>query len=211
MTLAIHIADGVLRTEWWVGGWVVAAAGVAAMLRLVSERDIARLAMVSAVFFVTSSVHLPLAGGRVHLLLPGFIAAVAGPAAALAVFVGLLLQTMMIGHGGITTLGVNAVCMGLPAAALGAVRDWPMIRRLSPPVRGFLFGCVGVVAAVGLGAAVLALGAAPGVRSMAWPFAVLHIPIALFEGLITAAALRYVDRPGSSSPTGNTSSSGTSH
>jgi cobalt/nickel transport system permease protein len=123
---AVHIADGVLTWPWLLSGFVGAAAlalgavavdTVRSLLRgrSVHEDEIALTAVLPAVFFVASLIHVPLGPTRVHLLLNGLLGVVLGWRAALAIPVGLLLQAALFGHGGFTTLGVNSCVMTLPA------------------------------------------------------------------------------------------------
>src|SRR5262245_4206571 len=121
MVFAVHISDGVLRPLWWVSAWLIAALLVVIPLRRADPRELPRLGLAAALFFVASSVHFPFAGGRVHLLFTGLVGALAGLRAGAVVAVGLVLQNRLIGHGGFTSLGFNAVSMGLPAVILGCV------------------------------------------------------------------------------------------
>jgi cobalt/nickel transport system permease protein len=116
--LAVHIADGVLD-------WPVLAAGFlgAALLALpglirVRDEEIPRLALMTAAFFVTSTVSPPLPlHTSVHLLLDGLLGVMLGIRAGLAIVVGLLFQYAFLGHGGIGTLGVNTCVLTIPALA----------------------------------------------------------------------------------------------
>src|SRR4051812_17121198 len=115
---ALHIQDGMLTTPWWAGG--LALAGLLAVLAAWRVRDegVPRIALLTAVFFLTSPIHVPVPGGpRVHLLLGGLLGVVLGPRAVLAILVGLLLQALQFSHGGLVTLGVNTCVMALPALA----------------------------------------------------------------------------------------------
>src|SRR5437588_7923516 len=104
--LAVHIADGVLGGPWVVGGFAGAAVLAAPGLVRVREEEIPRLALMTAAFFVASSIHVPLPPTSVHLLLNGLVGLVLGPRAGLAVFVGLLFQWAFLGHGGLSTVGI---------------------------------------------------------------------------------------------------------
>src|SRR4051812_27319796 len=98
--LAVHIAD-VLPAPWWVGGFIAAAALLAANARQLADDEIPRLALLSAVFFVASLIHLPVTTvTSIHLLLNGLVGVVLGRRAVLAVAVGLVLQAALVGHGG---------------------------------------------------------------------------------------------------------------
>src|SRR5690606_39101763 len=67
--------------------------------------------------------------------------------APLAIAEGLLLQAILIGHGGLTTLGVNTCILALPALLVGVTfpRLHAWVRRRGAWVRGVLAaGAVGL-------------------------------------------------------------------
>ena len=77
---------------------------------------------------MASSIYIPIPPASVHLILNGLLGVVLGYFAFPAILIGLLFQALVIGHGGLTTLGVNAAMMGhsrpaglphLPTAAVG--------------------------------------------------------------------------------------------
>jgi cobalt/nickel transport system permease protein len=112
---AVHISDGILTGQWVTGGFV--AAGLLAVIGAwrIRDEEIAQVALLTAAFFVASLVHVPVPPTSVHLLLNGLVGVVLGLRAAVAIPVGLVLQAVLIGHGGFTTLGVNSCVMVLPA------------------------------------------------------------------------------------------------
>ncbi len=117
---AVHIADGVLANPWLLGGFLLAAGLALLGSRRLREEEIPRVALLSAVFFVASTLHVRVGPTSVHLLLNGLVGAVLGWRAALAIPIGLFLQAALIGHGAYSTLGVNSCVLVLPALA-GAV------------------------------------------------------------------------------------------
>src|SRR5262245_12978314 len=135
---AVHISDGVLTAPWLLGGFVITAAlalGAVAIDALrsfrrgrpVREEEIARVALLTAAFFVASLIHVPLGPTRVHLLLNGLLGVLLGWRAALAIPVGLFLQAALFGHGGFSTLGINSCVMTLPA-----LLSWGLFALLWP-------------------------------------------------------------------------------
>src|SRR3954447_5666156 len=89
MLWAVHIADGVLTTPWLVGGFALTAVLMAAAVlthgvleRLrgtrFREEDVARVALLTAAFFVASLVHVRVGPTSVHLLLNGLVGVVLG-------------------------------------------------------------------------------------------------------------------------------------
>jgi cobalt/nickel transport system permease protein len=122
MLWAVHISDGVLPT------WVAIIAGAVAwpalwfVTRRITEADIPKLGVLTAAFFVGSQLHIPIAGvSSAHLLLNGILGVMIGWRAVIVIALGLLMQVMLFGHGGWTTLGVNIILYTLPVLPMRAV------------------------------------------------------------------------------------------
>jgi cobalt/nickel transport system permease protein len=103
-----HIPDGVATIPVLAAGAAITVGGLAWGLRALSPERMPRVAVLSAVFFVASLIHLPVGPASVHLILNGLMGAVLGAAAFPAIVVALLLQAVLFGFGGLAVLGVNA-------------------------------------------------------------------------------------------------------
>src|SRR5204862_3996264 len=120
-------------------------------------------ALLGAVFFVASSIHVKLGPSSVHLLLNGLLGVTLGRRAALAIPVGLFLQAALMGHRGFGTLGVNACVMTVPALAVAVLfrllYGRHRLRRSVAPgfALGLLLGVLSVVLTLLLYAAVVVL------------------------------------------------------
>ena len=141
--LAVHISDGILSVPWQAAGFAGAAALIALGAWRIRDEEIPRIALLTAAFFVASSIHVPVGNvTSVHLLLNGLVGVVLGRRAGLAIAVGLLLQVALLQHGGWLTLGVNTCIMALPALLawqlFALCRHLPWIRR--PWFRAGLLG-----------------------------------------------------------------------
>ncbi|HET6573609.1 MAG TPA: energy-coupling factor ABC transporter permease [Fimbriiglobus sp.] len=154
MVFAVHISDGVIAGPWLVVGWVLAAGVVAVASWRVRDADVSRIGVLTAAFFVGSLIHLKLGAVSAHLLLNGLLGVVLGVRAGLAIAVGLLLQALLFGHGGVTTLGVNVAVYAPPAMLCGLVCG-PLRRSGLVRVPAVRFALVFVAAVVLLGTAVL--------------------------------------------------------
>jgi cobalt/nickel transport system permease protein len=157
---AIHLPDNVVTDPWWVGGFAVAALLTLDGAWGIRDEEIPRTAVLTAAFFVASLIHVPVpAGPRAHLLLNGLLGVVLGRRAALAIPIGLLLQTALFQHGGFTTLGLNSCIVAIPAlltaALFGGLRRLPGVRR--PWFRAILVGASALLFQVSLFSAVALL------------------------------------------------------
>ena len=183
LLFAVHIADGLLAWPWLLGGAVLAGVGVALACWKIDQAEIPRVGVLSAVFFVASQVHVPLGFVSVHLLLNGLVAAVLRRRAALAIAVGLFLQAVLFGHGGLTTLGVNTCILWWPAL-VGAVLLRAMARRVKPFVAGAVCGIVTSTLTVLLNAVVLWLGGVADFQNVAVISFVSHLPVIGIETVL---------------------------
>ena len=190
-----HIPDGLLSVPVLAGGGVAAAAAVGVAMHRIEEARIPEIAILAAMFFVVSLFAVPVGPSSVHLLLSGLMGLTIGLATFPAVMVGLLLQSLLFGFGGLTALGVNTVNIALP----GVVFGWlflPLVRRLAPvPAATAAFVCAALsVAGTGAGVAVaLALSSSDYVPA-AKVIGATYLPLMLAEGAITAFAVLFLKR-----------------
>ncbi|MBB4105949.1 cobalt transporter CbiM [Allorhizobium borbori] len=191
-----HIPDGILTLPVLVGGAAVAATGVGLALRRIDDRAIPRIAILSAVFFAASLVSIPVGPSSVHLLLAGLMGIILGPGVFPAVLVALILQAVLFGFGGLTTLGVNTVNIALPGALTGLVLG-PFIRRASSPLRA------GAIAAVGAAFCTFATGglvalslwlASSDFTPVARILLLTYLPLAIAEAAVTATVIAFLTR-----------------
>lgn len=196
----MHIQDAVLTastvgTAILATGWLGTIAGNAiALWRLEAER-IPRVGLLSSVFFVVSLIQVPLAVTSVHLVLSGLLGLILGWAAFPAVLIGLALQWLFFGMGGITTLGINTVNMALPAVAVSYLFG-PMARSRRASwvsLGGFLAGSSAILVGATLTALCIA-AAGPEFHPISWVVFGTDAVLALGEGLLTAAAVVFLRR-----------------
>ncbi|TCK31431.1 cobalt/nickel transport system permease protein [Ancylobacter aquaticus] len=191
-----HIPDGILSAPVLIAGGALAAAGVALGLRRLDDRMTPRTAILAAAFFAGSLVAVPVGPSSVHLLLAGLMGVMLGTAAFLAVLVALLLQVLLFGFGGLTTLGVNTVNIALPGVLCGLLLG-PVIRSTTrPAVRvaaGALAGALAVLGTGGLVALSLWLSSSdytPAARVVI----ATYLPLALAEAVVTATIVSFLAR-----------------
>ena len=186
----MHIVDGALSNPVVIGGAVLAAGGIACSLRSLTMERIPAAGVLSASFFVASLVHVPIGPSSVHLIMNGLAGLVLGWAAFPALFVGLLLQAVFFGFGGLTVLGVNTLNIALPAVLAGILFG-RLISR-GTPVTGAIWGAVGgtfsIAATTGFVGFSLALSGDAFIPAAKLVF-VAHIPVMIIEGLLTGFAV----------------------
>lgn len=191
-----HIPDGILSAPVLIGGAVLAVGGIALGLRTLDDKAIPKAAILSAAFFAGSLIAVPVGPSSVHLLLSGLMGIMLGPAAFPAVTVALLLQALLFGFGGLTTLGVNVVNMALPGVLLAALIG-PAIRNTgSTTMRATLAATIGALAVLGTGGMVaLSLWlSASEYTPVASVVLATYLPLAIGEAFITATVVAFLAR-----------------
>jgi cobalt/nickel transport system permease protein len=193
---AVHLSDGALSDAWWGAGFAGAAVLVLLALWRIREEEVPRIGVLTAAFFVASSVHFKLAvlPTSVHLVLNGLVGVVLGRRAPLAIVVGLTLQYLLLSHGGLTTIGINTCIVGLPA--LGAGLAYPLLRSAGVPPfgRGLLLGGGAVAGAVVLNFLVLYYGGKEDWQTLAKVVLLAHTPIVVIEGLMLGVLVSYLEK-----------------
>jgi cobalt/nickel transport system permease protein len=208
----MHIPDGFIAPQVYLPAYALAgvAWAIAArhLRRSLDERTLPMLAVVTALAFVLSTVAVPLPfGTTVHATGIGLMAVLFGPwIAFLALSLVLLLQALMFGAGGVTSLPINALAMGLAGSAC-AWLVWRALRTQRPGIALFLAGATGVLVASALVALVLGLQPAIAHREDGTPLffpyglaitlpAVLlpNLVLAAGEGVLTLLAYRFLTR-----------------
>jgi cobalt/nickel transport system permease protein len=164
-------------------------------LRKLDEKSIPRAALLSAVFFVASLVAVPVGPSSVHLLLSGLMGLILGVLTIPAVLLALILQAVLFGFGGLTTLGINTVNIAFPGVILGAL-FLPFVRRASPVRAGILAalcGALSVAATGGCIAASLILSSSDYIPSAKIVLAT-YIPLMIAEAAVTGFAVTFLKR-----------------
>lgn len=194
----MHLSEAILAATpsgqlALAGGMLLAAGGVVIGLRRLEPADMPRTAILSSAFFVASLIHVPVMGAPVHLVLNGLLGLVLGWAAMPAILVGLVLQAVLFGFGGLLAVGVNTVIMGLPAVVCYYLFRRPSRGRPDGLVwwAGAAAGFTGVMLAAALAAGVLfATGTA--FNHLAQLVLLAQLPAACIDALVTAAAVAFL-------------------
>jgi cobalt/nickel transport system permease protein len=189
----MHISEGILSPPVLVAGAALAAGGVGIALRKLDDERIPRVAVLAAAFFVASFVHVPIGPTSAHLVLSGLAGVVLGWGAFPAILVALLLQALLFGFGGLTTLGVNLAVMAGPAVACHYlfIRG---IRRGGPAAAtacGFAAGALAIFLSAGL-VCVALVTTGREFRQVAELVVLASAPLALVEGLVTGSIVAFL-------------------
>ena len=111
----VHIADGILAPEVWVTGFIITGLILIYVLKRTPAEEIPKISLVTSAVFIASLIHIPIGPTSVHLILAGLAGILLGRASFPAIFIALLLQAFLFQHGGITTLCINTLNIGVTA------------------------------------------------------------------------------------------------
>lgn len=189
----MHISDGVLSIEVASSLGIVSLALCAYSIKSIKSENISLVSAMSALFFIASFIHIPLGPTQIHLLLIGVIGLFLGRAVFLSLAIALLLQALLLGYGGLTSLGANIIIMGVPAFLVFLLNKLSFFRSLDEKIRFFLYGSLGIAFSVVLLALVLYF-AKDEYLLASYSLVVANIPAILLEGLITLFLLLYIKK-----------------
>lgn len=117
---------------WFVVAIPVISYGALKTARLARNDELnkSHIAVAAAFIFVLSALKIPsVTGSTSHPTGTGIAVVLFGPAVtAFLSAIVLLYQALLLGHGGLTTLGANVVSMGV----VGPVAGWVVFRALNP-------------------------------------------------------------------------------
>jgi cobalt/nickel transport system permease protein len=175
------------------GAAVTAGALVVALRRLEYEQ-IPRAAVLSAAFFVSSLITVPVGPSSVHLVLNGLMGLVLGWAAVPAILVALVLQAAFFGFGGLLVLGVNTMNIALPALLCSALFG-AFLRRYR--ANGFVIGALAGILGITLTGLMVALSLGlsdPAYSVAAKVILATYAPLLLVEAVVTGAIVGFLWR-----------------
>ncbi|MDN5299976.1 MAG: cobalt/nickel transport system permease protein [Clostridiales bacterium] len=199
LTYAMHIAEGFLPKMWALVWYIVFIPFFVLSVRTLSKKfneDSANkllFALMAAFAFTLSSLKIPsIAGSCSHPTGMGLGAILLGPLPMVAIgTIVLLLQALLIAHGGITTLGANATSMAI-AGPFVSFFLFKLLKRLNVNTKvaifvAAMFGDLAtyLVTSIQLGTAFANGNLAMSITKFMGVFMVTQLPISIAEGLLT--------------------------
>jgi cobalt/nickel transport system permease protein len=189
---------------WFAISLPVVAYGIIKLNKLVKEKPQTKslLAVAGAFAFVLSALKLPsVTGSCSHPTGTGLGSICFGPAiASVLATIVLLFQALFLAHGGLTTLGANVFSMGIvgPVVAYAVFKACRKV-NLGVLIAVFFAAALGnwatyVTTSIQLALAFPAIdgGFMESFKIFATIFAITQIPLAIFEGLLTALIMKYI-------------------
>jgi len=194
----IHIPDGFLSPSVFTTAFVITIIFWAVSFKKtkLTDKQVPIMGLLTALFFAAMMMNYPIVYGTptAHLLGGASIGLILGPfAGCISVTIILVLQALLFGDGGLTTLGANALNMGI----IGVFLPCAVFLIMNKVLKGTgkkLYATIFVSAFVGDVLAAIAAGTELGLSqptflyglSVAVPaMAINHSIIGVAEGLVT--------------------------
>lgn len=210
---AMHISEGILPFNWAVLWFVIAAPFVAFglyKLKKLSAVDLSfkpLVGLMAAVVFIISCMPIPVptAGTCSHPCGTGISGILVGPAISILITaVALLIQALLLSHGGLSTWGADIVSMGVMGSFTGFL-TFKALRsmKINMAVSGFMAGLFADWATYLTTSVELASGIRGDSPFMPLFYKILiafiptQLPLGILEGAMTAGmvVLLYKRRP----------------
>lgn len=193
----MHIADGVLSPSLIIGSNALAVMAIGLGIRKTDYDDIPRLGVLASFYFVVSLIHIPIGPFSSHLIMNGFLGLALGWAIFPVLTAAGFLQAIFFGFGGITSLGINVLIMGLPGIVCYYLAPKKLFKQGESSnsrkifITGLIIGGGSVVITCFLFALALFCN---GKEFIGIISAVLigHIPVVIIDACVTGAAISFV-------------------
>ncbi|OEH93150.1 cobalamin biosynthesis protein CbiM [Bacillus solimangrovi] len=205
---AMHIMEGFLPIHWAIFWWIVTTPfvllGIRSIRKKVKENPQVKtmLGLAGAFAFVLSALKIPsVTGSSSHPTGVGLGTVLFGPMVMSVIgTIVLLFQTLLLAHGGLTTLGANAFSMAVIGPLMTyAVYKGSMRLKFSFSVSIFLAAMIGDLTTYLMTSLQLALahpavvgGVAASFAKFASVFAFTQLPLAISEGILTVIIMNLI-------------------
>jgi len=193
----MHIPDAFIPI--WQGGiyWIIALVFVILALRWakneMSEEKLPLVAVLAAGIFALQSFNLPVSMGTSGHLVGGALAAIILGSPFAAVFIltmVLIVQGVLFGDGGLTTMGANIINMGVIGGFVGFYSFKGLMKMTkSMPVSGFIAAWLAcLIPALACAIEMFLAGTFP-LKEGLLAMGIYHAAIGVIEGIVTVAAI----------------------
>ncbi len=204
----MHIMEGFLPLGWAIFWWVVALPfwyiGFRQVRRILRDKPEQRLllGLAGGFIFVLSALKIPsVTGSSSHPTGTGLGTILFGPfVVSILGTIALVFQAMLLAHGGLTTLGANAVSMAIGGPMVAYYLVWKPLRGRTPTwLSVFLAAAIANLTTYLITTTQLALafpdpvsGVSGSWVTFAAIFAVTQIPLAIAEGILVVLIFNFL-------------------
>ena len=198
----LHIPDGflslIVSLIFWLITIVMVSLAVSKTNKSLGEKQIPLMGVMAAFIFAAQMLNFPIAGGTSGHFLGGALAAIVlGPWASILVMTAVVgVQALLFQDGGLLVMGANIFNMGILTTVIG----FGLYRLVVHQKRGLRLAVAGggawiaTMAAALITSAQLWLSGTTRIEIVLPAMLGVHALIGLGEGLITVAALTYIEQ-----------------
>lgn len=203
----MHIPDGFLPPSVCITGYALTGGVTWYCLRQIQrDRDIGanipKASLLTAAFFISSLIHIPIPPTSIHLIFNGLMGVLLGYYAFPAILIGLFFQAVMFQHGGMSTLGANAIIIGSPSIAayhLFQQRRWRGAKPALTTILSFASGAGALLLSATMFVLLLVTNISPDMDVNAERSAILlslggYSIQALIEGVFTVMSISFLEK-----------------
>lgn len=189
----MHISDGVLSSQILIAGNVIGVGVLLYSFKALQQEKVLLCAVMSALFFMASFIHIPIGPTSTHLLMSGIVGVFLGGGAFLAIFVGLFLQALLFGYGGLSVLGINLLIIATPSLLAYFLFQFKCKSPFKQAIISFLMGALPVLFSALLLSFTLAINSEEFL-SVAYLSFFSNIPVMLIEGVFMVFIMNYITK-----------------
>ena len=192
----MHISEGILTNGILIAGWAGTLTGISIGLKKTDPDKIVKNALVSSAFFLASLVNIKIGPSSTHLSLIAPTGLLLGYSTFPAVFVALLLQSLLFHFGGLLVLGANTFTMGFSALMTYVIFGKLIFNsnnRKAVAVISFFAGSLAVIFSAFLTGLILYFSDKNFINAVKILF-LAHVPVALIEGLVTSFLISWLKK-----------------
>jgi len=157
--------------------------------RLVITGVLTAITVVATSFTIPSPMGIPM-----HFFIIPLVVLILGPCnASLVSFLALLIQALVIGEGGITTLGVNVLDMGIILSAV-VYFVHSLFSNINERLAIFLSTLCGILAATLAQIIILVLANTTSLEVLLGSLLPYYLMVGVIEGILTVVMLEFISR-----------------
>lgn len=189
----MHISDGIISVEVATITAIASFGFCIFSFKNLTNEKISIVAAMSALFFVTSFIHIPFGPTQIHLMLIGFIGIFLGELSFIAISIALILQALLLGFGGLSSLGANILVMSLPSYLVYLLFKLNFFQKLKDKIKYFLVGFLGVFFAT-IFLFLILFFSKEEYLAVGYSIIAVNIPTMILEGIVTLFLLLYIKK-----------------
>lgn len=196
----MHIPDGLISINQAIVYWIISIVILAIFfLRISKKVDMSKRSLLTAffttAFIVATSITVPSPlGVPMHFFLIPLVVIILGPLnASLVAFLGLLIQALLLGMGGITTLGANVLDMGI-VLSLVVYGIYTLFFNIDYRLAIFISTISGILAASVAQIIILSLTNTTSLEVLLGSLLPYYLMVGIIEGVFNIIVLEFLSR-----------------